>query len=285
MTAAVIPPPPPAATPKASNSKPALGRLDVSRVSPRIILNAVEGWGKTSTAVQEDNSAIIMAKGETGYATLLNKGRVPERDAEMVESWPDTLDLLDRIANSDHRYEVLSIDAMGGFEKLCHEHVCRRDFKGDWGEKGFASFQKGYDVAVNDWIMLLDRLDAIREKHGTMLILLSHVVVKPYKNPMGADYDRIVADVHHKTWGPTAKWADAVLFGNFFTIVDEVQRSKSGSKGKGIGGTERVLYTERRDAFDAKNRYGMPTEMTMTDDLFQNWQMILNAINGGQSNV
>lgn len=106
-----------------------------------------------------------------------------------------------------------------------------------------------------------------------MIIMLGHTQVKPYKNPMGEDFDRYVADVHHKTWGVTHKWADAVLFGTFLTITE-----KKNNKVKGIGGTERVLYTERRDAYDAKNRYNMPEEIEIPDDSSKSWETIWKNI-------
>ncbi len=86
------------------------------------------------------------------------------------------------------------------------------------------------------------------------LILLSHSKQKRYNNPVAPDFDRFIADVHEKVWSPTARLCDAVLFGNYMTVVQE----KTGQAPKGIGGTERMIYTEHRDVHDAKNRYGLP---------------------------
>jgi hypothetical protein len=104
--------------------------------------------------------------------------------------------------------------------------------------------------------------------------MLGHVQVRPFKNPLGADYDRYVCDVHHKTWGVTHKWADAVLFGTFRTVLDE----KKGTKPKGIGGADRVLFCERRDAYDAKNRYGMPEELDIPNEPAEVWGTIWAAV-------
>ena len=61
-----------------------------------------------------------------------------------------------------------------------------------------------------------------------------------------------------------------MLFGKFVTITE---KSKTGVI-KGIGGTDRILYTERRDAFDAKNRYGMPAEIDIPNDPAKTWETI-----------
>jgi hypothetical protein len=253
-----------------------LGRLDAHPLPPRIILNAVEGWGKTSCLAFAPAPAILMARGESGYRTLRDAGSVPDVDAMTVESWPELLATLDSlIADTGLPYKTLGLDAMGGFERMCHEIVCSRDFGGEWGEKGFGSYQKGYDVAVTDWLQLLYRLDKIHQR-GVMIMMLSHSQIRPFKNPVGPDYDKFAADIHPKTWGVTSKWADAVLFGQFRTIVDKVD--KKGVKGKGIGGSDRVIYCEHRDAFDAKNRFGMPEEIDIPSDPMQIWATIEAAI-------
>ncbi len=276
MTTLPAPPPAPKApaAPKAVKSNIVLKTRQRQQPCPRLIINATEGWGKTSTVAHAPGAAILEATGETGYDTLQDAGLVPDIPVAHVESWPDLMAFLRDQAAGTPDFKVLGLDAMGGFERLCHTHVCTRDFHGDWGEKGFASYQKGYDVSVTDWLQMLQALDALNRK-GVVIALLGHVQIRPYKNPVGEDFDRYVADVHHKTWAVTHKWADAVLFGNFRTIVDE-----SGNRAKGIGGTDRVLYTERRDAWDAKNRFGMPEQIDVPNDPARVWDTIYQFIGG-----
>ena len=276
------PPPPPLKTttpvePKAQPAK--LAKAVAQKRAPRVVLNAVEGWGKTSCAAHAGVCAILMARGETGYETLLNAGRAPAIHAASITSWSQALATVEGLIAEDKYLDVLSLDALGGYESLCHEVVCQREFKGDWGEKGFAGYQRGYDLATKEWLRLLEALDRLHAKHNMAILLLSHAQVRPFKNPMGQDYDRFVADCHHKTWGVTSKWADAVLFGTFVTIVEQ-NKARGDMKPKGIGGTERQLFCERRDAFDAKNRYGMPAQIAIPDDYTQIWATIENAMKG-----
>lgn len=239
----------------------------------RIVLNAVEGWGKTSLAAYGPEPAILMAHGETGYETLLAHDRVPRVPRATVASWEGLLAFV-REQNGECPYQLLALDAMGGMERLCHAHVCTRDFKGDWGEKGFMGYQRGYEVAVADWLQLLQALDALATE-GMHVLLLGHVQVRPFKNPLGDDYDRFVGDLHPKTAAPTFRWADAVLFGTFRTILDD---SHGKARPKGIGGQDRVLFTEHHDAYDAKNRLGMPAEIKVPNDPTRLWQTITDAI-------
>ena len=238
---------------------------------PRIVLSTVEGWGKSTCGAYSTNPIMIMAGTETGYLTLLGAGLVPLVPCGLATEWPDLLSTIQRLGKKEApTYGVLVLDALSGVERICHEYVCKRDFKGDWGERGFTSYQKGFDVAVTDWIQLLVALDQVRTK-GTTILLLAHVQVRPFKNPLGADYDRYVVDVHHKTWGVTHKWADAVLFGTFTGEIDL-------KTGKAVGGSDRVFYTERRESYDAKNRYGMDQKVKVPNDPTKVWDTVWGAV-------
>lgn len=269
--------PPPNGGQQIQAEAPKLTKLEGVFVPPRIVLNAVEGWGKTSYGAYAPTPAILCARGETGYQTLLGAKRVPSVHAAVIDNWPGLLALLGDLSRQALSFKTLILDALSGFERLCHEHVCNRDFHGEWGDKGFSSYQKGYDISVTDWLEMLRLLDLI-QTNGVTIILLSHCQVRTSKQPITEDFDRYVSDVHHKTWAATHKWADAVLFGTFRTIVDTKD-----NRPKGIGGTDRVLYTERRDAFDAKNRYGMPEQIDIPGQPNQIWSVVWNAITNGKA--
>jgi len=217
-----------------------------------------------------------MAAGETGYDTLVQYNQVPSVDAVMVETWPELFATLDALKEQDHTTIVL--DALGGFESLCHGYVCDRDYKSDWGPHGFMSYAKGPNTAARDWGMMLAKLDDLHAM-GKCILVLAHSLVKPFKNPLGEDYDRYIVDADKYISGLTAKWTDAILFGQFRTIVD----SKS-DRNKGIGGKERIIYTTNADAYIAKNRLGLPEEIVMPNDPTQSWQTIRNAIGKGNQN-
>jgi AAA domain-containing protein len=273
MTSTLTRPAPPMRNGQAT--APKIGRLKVEKTvtSAAIVLNAVEGWGKTSLGAHAPNPLIVMARGETGFATLRRKGLVPDVDYVECSTWGELLALCDSQTGSEHKTYVF--DALGGFERLCHEAVCAREFSNDWGEKGFTGFMRGYEVAVPEWVKFLQRLDGLRNANGANIVLLSHAKVTPYKNPLGPDFDRYTADCHHKTWSVTHKWADALLFGTFETVV---QKDGKTARAKGVGGTERVVFTERTDAYDAKNRYHMPAKIEMGGDYTKTWDIVWDSL-------
>lgn len=247
-------------------------------VAPRLIFNCVEGWGKTSLVAFIPEVRLILAPNETGYETLLGRGLVPSVQQIITQDWAELLAVVDAIIAAPGSCSVVALDALGGFEFLCHQHVCEREYKGVWGEKGFLGYMRGYDRSVTDWRTLLSRLDELRSRHGIASVFLSHAQVRPFTNPLGDDFKRFEADCHPKTWGVTGRWADAVLFGTYETVVSEDAQGRSTHKG--IGKSHRILYAERRDAFDAKNRYAMPEMIHMTNEPEHSWGIVHNLIKG-----
>lgn len=250
----------------------------------RIVLHGVEGVGKTSIAAFAPKPIFLMAKGETGLETLIDSGRIGETPHfPEILSWDDALSAIEWLTESEHENRTLVIDTLNGLERLCHEHVCQRDYKGDWGKQGFTSYMQGYEVSLADWRTLLAALDRLREKRRMAIIALCHTKVETFKNPEGADYDRYQPAVHRKTWELTHRWADHVLFANYFAVIEQV--SKDGKKGKASGGQQRVLFTTRHAAWDAKNRAGLPEEIDMGNSGAEAWNNLVSALKAGKENA
>lgn len=217
---------------------------------------------------------------EDTWSQLKAIGSVPDDLAVLppAGNWHEMMGMLQSLAEGEHSYTSLVIDTIGCAEIFCHERVCHEQLKGKWGEDGFAGYQRGYEMALPSWRELLNALDRLRDERKMRIILLGHTKIAPYKNPTGPDYDRIVPDVHHKTWSMTHKWADAVLYCNFFVAVSE----EKGKRNKARGGDDRVIYTEYDAAYDAKNRYGMPPEIPMGNSGKEAWDNIVAAIQAGR---
>lgn len=214
---------------------------------------------------------------EDGINRLKEAGLVPATIPVLppVTSWPDAMGMLDSLRTEPHDYRCLVLDALGGFERLMHEEVCRRDFGGEWGEQGFLSYAKGYDLSLTDWRMFINALDALRDERKMSIVLLGHARVKPFKNPEGPDYDRYMVDIHEKTWSLTHKWADMVLFLNYEVAFKAKDSAKQKAKAQGH---TRMMYTEHHAAFDAKNRSNLPPEIEMGNSGAEAWQNLVTAM-------
>ena len=228
----------------------------------RYALHAREGWGKTSFAAQAPKPIFFQTRGETGLDTLIESGQLPETPhLPEIATWEDMIAAIQFLAEAEHDFRTLVIDTVNGAERLLYEYVCRTQFNGDWSDRGFTGYMRGYEVSLADWRMFLNSLDELRQKRGMTIFFLIHTKIKTFKNPEGADYDRWAPDMHEKCWGLTHKWLDCVLFGNFDVVVKGA--SDVSKKGKVSDATFRTLYTQQRPAFDAKNRMGLPEEIDM----------------------
>ena len=77
---------------------------------------------------------------------------------------------LNALATEEHTYKGIAIDTATCAESLCHEHVTDSQFGGSWD--AFMAYHKGYEIAANsDWVDLLDKLDACRDR-GMSVVLL-----------------------------------------------------------------------------------------------------------------
>jgi AAA domain-containing protein len=275
------------------SSLPALKKYSLTDISSagsnlpnRYGLHGVEGFGKTSLASHTPKPIFIQSRGETGLETLIEAGQIRETPHfPACDMWEEVRAQIRFLIDEEHQFKTLVIDTINGIERLMHEFICARDFGGDWGDRGFGGYQRGYEVSLAEWRLFLNELDELRAKRTMTIFLLAHTKVKTFKNPEGPDFDRYAPDMHEKTWGLTHKWLDAVFFGNFDVVVQTARGGDDATKkGKGSGGSIRVLYTQRTAAFDAKNRLGLSEEIEMGSGSAESWAKLREAIKTAKAN-
>lgn len=243
------------------------------KVCPRILFYAPEGFGKTTFAAFAPDPVILMARDETGVDRLLQSRSIPELPAVTCETWSDLIGWLDDLIVNPQGRRTVVLDALGGFERLCMEHCIATHYNGS--ADAFDAYGKGYKVHASEWMKMLGRLDQLNRR-GIVVVLLAHSVVKAFDDPQTVKYDRYRIDLSEHVGPPTMKWADAVLFGNYFTVVSK--ENEKAKKGKALGGKERHVYTERTAAFDAKNGYRMPPDIALPDEPEASWSTVWQFI-------
>lgn len=241
------------------------------------------GIGKTTLAAYAPDVVFMNDNQEDGITTLKQQGLVPAvPQFPACHSLADILSQLDWLATAEHNHKTLVFDTVGGLERLIHDEVCRREYNGEWGDKGFNSYKAGYEVSLTDVRVVINAFNKIRDDRGMRVILLGHARVSPFKNPEGPDYDRYTPDCHPKTWSLLHKWADMVLFMNYVTVVQQA-KSDPLKKGKAIGGHQRMMYTEHHASYDAKNRHNLVGEIDMGESGADAWANLVEAIKAGKA--
>jgi hypothetical protein len=244
-----------AAAPSATTkpSRMSLGSLVKGRQQHpiRALLYGPEGVGKSTFGAAAPGAIFLGA--EDGTASLdVTRFAAPE-------SWGDLLDAVRILSNEKHEYKTLVIDTLDWAEPLLWAHICARDKQESVESYGYG---RGYVAALDEWRVLLAALERMRKASSMHVVMLAHSWIKAFKSPTGDGFDRYELKLHPKASGLLKEWADCVLFSDYevYEVRDERTKRVRGVDNNGA----RIIHTERRAAWDAKNRYGLPESMPLS---------------------
>lgn len=274
----------------------------------RLLVHGLEGSGKTSFAAAAPSPLVLMGRGETGFQTLLASGQLPPTShLPELQRWEHVLSVLEWLLATPGPWASLVIDSFSTLERMCCEHVCRKEFADDWGKNGFAGYMQGYEIATSEWRRLLAMLDRVREERGMMIVATCSSRLMTFKNPDGADFDRYTPALHPRIAELTQRWSDAILFLRFESLAAEIVAALSEHNGPDVqsrttatqltAGTpsaqptavapstqltwrsqQRWLSTEHSAAWDAKSRYRLPANLSVANGMPAVWTVLQAAI-------
>lgn len=217
---------------------------------PRLVVYGPHGVGKTTFAANAP--APILLPFEDGVGTL-DIPRFP-----LLKSWGELMEAFGSLCNEPHEFKTIVVDTLDWLEPLIWAETCARN---KWRDIEVPGFGKGYIEAAATWREFFNGLVYIRQQRGMSVILLAHTEVKTFNDPTSDPYDRYQIKLQKRAAELTQEWADAVLFANYRTGTQKTDTGFNRKVTRGVGSGERVLYTEERPAFYAKNRYALPADM------------------------
>lgn len=232
---------------------------------PRILIYGGQGVGKSTFGSLAPNPIFIQT--EDGLASI-------DCDAfPLATSFADVLKYLGELAENDHQYRTLVVDSTDWLERLIFGQVCKeRNVK----TIGDIAYGAGYNQSLDLWQQYIDCLNYLRDEKHMMIIQIAHSQVKRYENPETDAYDRYQIKMHEKASALLLEHSDIVIFANHVVGVKKEQDGFS-KRTRAIGSGDRMLFTEERPAFIAKNRYGLPDEIPF-DKEGQYWATIAQYI-------
>ncbi|MFO0659131.1 MAG: ATP-binding protein, partial [Polyangiaceae bacterium] len=220
----------------------------------RVLLYGVEGVGKSTFAAQAPNPIFLCAEDGTSQ---LDVARFPS-----PATWLEVFEALGVLMKEEHEFQTLVIDTLDWLEPLCWAHVCAQNGKGNIEDFGYG---KGYVAALDQWRMLVDRLDQLVRTKKMHVILIGHAAVRKIDDPHSGAYDRYRMKLHERAGDLWREWVDAVLFARH-----EVFTVEKKGKQRGVSSGARVVHTQWNAAFDAKNRFDLPETLPLSWEEFEN---------------
>lgn len=233
---------------------------------PRILLLGTEKIGKSTFAAGSTNPVFIPIAGEEGVDAL-DVAKFPT-----VNTFNELMDALGALATADHDYGTVVIDSTSALEPLIWQHVCQAN---GWKSIEAPGYGKGYVEALNAWRQVGDCIDFLRGQRGMASILIGHVVVRTFTDPVTESYDTYEFDINKKAAAQLMRWADCILFANRKTIVRTKDAGFGQKEKTTIGGDEHKLFTQKRPAHPGGGRgvYGrLPYELPL------DWESFVAAV-------
>lgn len=220
----------------------------------KMVVYGVESVGKTTFAASSPDPLII----DVEHGSLnIDVDRI-----EGIYKYDELINTLRQIyKNEEPSYKTIVVDSVEAVEKLCAEKVTK-DADVDSIEKVGGGYGKGYTAASELFSVFLHALNMLWRK-GYNIIAIGHAEIKTYINPEGTDYDRFKLRLDKRNEPTIKEWSEANLFMNFETFVDKNTDGFSKDKGKARSLGRRCLFTERKAAYDAKNRYSLPEKIVI----------------------
>lgn len=222
---------------------------------PKIVLYGTHGIGKSTFAAEAPNPLFIDTEDGTDHLDVYRQHCTKLEDVYAV---------FDLLQSGEHPFKTVVIDTLDWLEKIIHERVRK-----EHGEQVFTDYGRGYVHSLPFFDTILRSLTHFNKTHKLGVILLAHCQIKRFDSPEHDPYDRYQLDLHDKAAHKVEQWADAVLFANYETFVKKTDVGFGKEKKRGLGTGRRVIHTEERPAFKAKNRYKLPEMMDL------NWEQFM----------
>ncbi len=230
--------------------------------APRIIMLGTEKIGKSEFASHAPSPCFLPIKGEEGLDDI-DAFAVP-----VCNSLSDVHGWLYSLGQGEHKYETAVIDSSSTLEPLIWDAVCEKHNNVDTIEKVMGGYGKGYTEATKEWRKLTEILDALRSERNMASIIIGHVKVKRFDDPIDGSFDTFQWDINEKAASLLYRWSDVVLFANTKTVVltEDIGFNKEKKRGVEAFQNQRFLYTQKRPSHPGGGRgaYGrVPYEMPL----------------------
>ena len=222
-----------------------------------ITVHGPDGVGKTTFAAGAPKPIFIVPEDGAGNLDVTSMP-VPKSYSEIKAQ-------IGELTHQAHEYQTLVIDSADWVEDMISDEICKNR---GWVTLKDPGWAKGTDELLNIYRGFTKSLSELRKTKQMNIILIVHSEIKEFNDPLPeggtAKYDRFQIKLQNKISSHVKEFSENVLFLNYEIYV---KKDKRDTKHSAYGDGKRVLYTERRPAFDAKNRYDLPFNIELPKEI------------------
>lgn len=177
---------------------------------------------------------------------------------DKVTNYSDVLKFISDLTEKPNTYQTLVIDSVSELERILWSQMCLDEGVNNIEQIG-GGFNKGYVIALKYWEQFKKAVTKLQDVRNMNVILVGHAETKTFQDPVtNSSYDRHQLKLDKRASAFLREWVDFMGFANYVT---HTKGKENALKQKAYGDGTRKLYTERRPAWDAKNRIGLPLAM------------------------
>lgn len=229
---------------------------------PRILIYGPQGLGKSTFGSLAQSPVFIQT--EDGLDAI-DAPAFP-----LAKSYQEVLSYLKELCTQDHDFKTLVVDSLDWLEPLIFAELIRTRPQ---NEKGGTvkniedyGYGKGYAMVLDIWQEYINAINYLRNEKGMMIIQTAHAQIKKFENPETDAYDRYEIKLHKNAAAKIQEHCDMVLFANHYVGIKKEEKGFGNERKRAVGSGDRLIYTEERPSFLAKNRYGLPSEIPFDKD-------------------
>jgi DNA polymerase III delta prime subunit len=245
--------------------------------APVITIAGLPGTGKTTLAatfprpifIQAENARTVFEQMD-GDDQPMFFPELPKPNKERnIRTSVTIIEQLRELVTEEHDRKTVVIDTATSLNALFESEVVAFDPSGAATIGAAAgSYQGGYNVAAAMHAEIRFACESLRRR-GITVIFLAHTAIVKMKNrpDAGSDYTVFTLDMHEKSRAIYINHSDAVIFLKTEEFIQGAETDKKGRQtkfGRVMSTGDRIAITAGSGNIgyiDAKNRYGMPTEM------------------------
>lgn len=224
--------------------------------APRVMIYGPHGLGKTTFGSGAPAPIFILT--EDGL------GKLEVDHFPLATSYQDVIDAITALYEQDHNFSTVVIDSLDWLDNLVWQDINAKH------EAKELAYGKGAVIAADYWRNILDGLSALRDDKGMAVVLIAHTEIKRFDSPETEPYDRYRPKLQERSSALIQEWCDAVFFCNYRVVTKETDVGFNKDVRRGITTGERLMYTTEKPAYLAKNRYGLPDQLPLSWEAFQN---------------